>query len=339
MKRTRLGVTDIEITPIGLGTFALGGGDWAYGWGDQDDEDSFRAIHAAADAGINWIETAAVYGLGRAEEIIGQALQQMPSEARPFVFTKCGMRWDPNDRFARPTRVGAQDSLRAELEASLRRLNTDSVDLYQIHWPADDGTEIEDYWATLVQMRSEGKVRAAGLCNHNLELVERAEAIGHVDSLQLPLSAIARDATEIAEWCAVNEVAFLAWAPMQAGLLTGAFDQNRVDRLDRHDWRRASPYFTTGLGPNLEVAQTIAAVAARHQVSPAAVAVAWVLHCDGVTGAIVGARRPTQLAGWLPAADLELSAADLDLIAATITATGAGSGPARPPSPRAGTPN
>ena len=330
MRSVRLGHTDMWVTTVGLGTFALGGAGWSYGWGSQDDTDSITTIRCALDSGINWIETAAVYGLGRSEEIVSRALRGVPEADRPLLFTKCGMRWDPADPFARPTRVGSAHSLRAEVDDSLRRLGAERIDLYQMHWPAADGTEIEDYWGTLVSLREAGKVRAVGLCNHNVAQVKQAQSVGRVDSLQMPLSAIRRDTAETAQWCADNGVSFLAWGPMQAGLLAGQFDRRRVEQLDPGDWRRTSPSFTSELDANLTVAAAITRVAARYEVPSAAVAVAWVLQWPGVSAAIVGARRPAQLAGWLPAVNLNLCDADLDEIAEAVGSGRAGAGPARP---------
>ena len=330
MRSARLGRTDMQVTTVGLGTFALGGADWSYGWGSQDDTDSVATIRRALEAGINWIETAAVYGLGRSEEIVSRALRGVPEADRPLLFTKCGMRWDPAAPFARPTRVGSARSLRAEVDDSLRRLGVERIDLYQMHWPAADGTDIEDYWGTLVSLREAGKVRAVGLCNHDVAQVKRAQSVGLVDCLQMPLSAIRRDTAATAQWCADNGISFLAWGPMQAGLLAGQFDRRRVGQLDPGDWRRASPSFTSELDANLTVAAAIAQVAARYEVAPAAVAVAWVLRWPGVSAAIVGARRPVQLAGWLPAANLNLCDADLNEIAEAVDSARAGVGPARP---------
>src|SRR5690606_24512227 len=178
----RLGRTDMEITRVGFGAWAIGGPDWAVGWGAQDDRDSIAAIRHAIDRGINWIDTAAVYGLGHSEELVRQALAELPADARPYVFTKCGLVWDENDRKALPRRVGAPDSIRREVEASLRRLGVERIDLYQMHWPPTDGTPLEDYWQTLLDLKAEGKVRAVGLSNHDVAQLEAAERIGHVDT-------------------------------------------------------------------------------------------------------------------------------------------------------------
>jgi diketogulonate reductase-like aldo/keto reductase len=198
----RFGATGWELTTVGLGTWALGGGDWAFGWGPQDDAESIATIHHAVEAGINWLDTAAEYGLGHSEEIVGRALAEMSETDRPLVFTKCAMVWDPNTRQAEATAVGDAASLRAECEASLRRLGVDCIDLYQVHWPPTDGTALEDYWTTLVDMRASGKVRAIGLSNHDVDQLSLAEAVGHVDSLQPPLSAINRAAAaDVIPWC------------------------------------------------------------------------------------------------------------------------------------------
>jgi aryl-alcohol dehydrogenase-like predicted oxidoreductase len=324
----RFGSTGWELTTVGLGTWALGGGDWAFGWGPQDDAESIATIHYAVEAGINWLDTAPEYGLGHSEAIVGRALTGLSEADRPLVFTKCAMVWDPDDRQAEATAVGDAASLRAECEASLRRLGVDRIDLYQVHWPPTDGTALEDYWATLVDLRASGKVRAIGLSNHSVQQLTRAEAVGHVDSLQPPLSAINRAAAaDVIPWCAANDAGVIVYSPIHSGLLSGTFDPTR---LAPGDWRLGEPDFTTELPANLAVAAAVAQVAARHSTSAASVAIAWTLLWPGVSAAIVGARRPAQIDDWLDAADLQLNGDDLDAIAAAITSSGAGSGPSRP---------
>lgn len=332
LPKRRLGRTDMNITPVGLGAWAIGGGDWAVGWGDQDDKESIAAIRHAVERGINWIDTAAIYGLGHSEEIVRRALADMPGSERPFVFTKCGLRWDENNRMAPPQNIGNPLSIRAECEASLTRLGVDRIDLYQMHWPARDGTPIEDYWRTLLDLKREGKVRAVGLSNHNAAQLEAAERIGHVDTLQPPFSAIRRDfaATEL-PWCVAHDTGVIVYSPMQAGLLTGTFTAERAKALPANDWRSRNAEFSGDkLNANLELAATMKKVAERHGTNAASVAIAWVLAWPGVSGAIVGARAPQQIDGWIDAASLNLTRADLDEIAATIEASGAGTGPALP---------
>ena len=328
-----LGRTGMAITRVGFGAWAIGGAGWQFGWGEQDDAESIAAIRHAVDRGINWIDTAAVYGLGHSEELVARALDGIPSSRRPYVFTKGGLVWDEKDRAAAPQRIAAPASLRREVEASLRRLRADRIDLYQLHWPPDDGTPLEAYWETFVRLRDEGKVRAIGLSNHDASALAAAERIGHVDSLQPPFSAIRRRAAERElPWCAAHDTGVIVYSPMQSGLLSGAFTTERAARLPADDWRSRSRDFTgDGLRRNLELAGALAPVAERHGTTVAAVAVAWTLAWPGVTGAIVGARSPGQVDGWLPAATLELTPGDLDEIAGAIRRTGAGSGPERPP--------
>ena len=348
-----LGTTGMEITRVGLGTWAIGGPDWQFGWGPQDDADSVAAIRHAVERGVNWIDTAACYGLGHAEEVVARALQGMPRADRPYVFTKCGIVWGDSGHAAparsagtsgatsafgagasdRPVRfVGTPADLRRDCEASLRRLQVERIDLLQMHWPPQDGTPLEVYWQTLLDLKREGKVRCVGLSNHNAAQLEAAEKLGHVDTLQPPFSAIHREvaAAEL-PWCAAHDTGVICYAPMQSGLLTGAFTAERAAALPTNDWRSSSPDYTDEkLGQNLALAEALKPIATRHGVSQGAVAVAWVLAWPGVTAAIVGARRPTQVDGWIAAATLQLSTADLQEIAGAIANTGAGSGPALP---------
>ncbi len=328
----RLGRTDMEITRVGFGAWAIGGAGWTFGWGAQDDAASIAAIRHAIVRGVNWIDTAAVYGLGHSEEIVARALADLPAADRPYVFTKCGLVWDERDRAAPPRRVGEPASIRRECEASLRRLHVERIDLYQVHWPAEDGTPIEDYWGALVALRDEGKVRAIGLSNHGAAQLEAAEKVGHVDTLQPPFSAIRRRAA-VAElpWCRAHETGVIVYSPMQSGLLTGRFTAERAAALPADDWRsRSSDFKGDGLRKNLALADALRPIAERHGTTVAAVAVAWTLAWPAVTGAIVGARSPEQVDGWIDAAGLELAPRDLDDVAAALRATGAGSGPERP---------
>lgn len=321
----------MTLTRVGFGAWAIGGGDWAFAWGPQDDDQSVAAIHAAVEHGINWIDTAAVYGLGHSEEVVARALADLPEADRPYVFTKCGLVGSPNNRQEAPKRIAAPESIRRETEASLRRLGVERIDLMQVHWPAEDGTRLDDYWATLVALRDEGKIRTAGLSNHRVAHLKAAERIGHVDVLQPPFSAIHRTTAEkLLPWCTENDTGVIVYSPMQSGLLTGAFSAARVAALPDDDFRRRSADFTMNLDRNLALAATMARVAQRHQVSTAAVAVAWTLAWPGVTAAIVGARRPAQIDDWLPAASLELAPEDLAELAGTIEAHAVGDGPTLP---------
>src|SRR5580704_15581989 len=329
---TQLGRTGMHVTRTGFGAWAIGGGDWAFAWGNQDDAASIAAIRHAVESGINWIDTAAVYGLGHSEEVVAAALAGLPEADRPYVFTKGGLVWDPADRSAAPRRVGDPASLRAEVEASLRRLRVERIDLYQMHWPAADGTPVEEYWQVFTDLKRQGKIRAAGLSNHDICRLEAAQSVGNVDAIQPPFNLIHRDAADdVLLWAREHESGVIVYSPMASGLLTGAFSAARAATLDPGDWRRGHPDFTEpALTANLALAHALRPVAERHDVTPAAVAVAWTLAFPGVTGAIVGARSPRQVDGWLPAATLELKEDDLSDIAAAIRATGAGTGPASP---------
>ncbi len=332
LPRARLGRTDMEITRVGFGAWAIGGGGWAFAWGGQDDDESIAAIRHAIESGVNWIDTAAVYGLGHSEEVVASALAGFSDTDRPYVFTKGGLVWDEADRLRHARRVGDPASLRREVEASLRRLRTERIDLYQMHWPAEDGTPLEAYWETFLDLKRQGKVRAVGLSNHNVAQLEAAEALGHVDSLQPLFNLIHRDAAgDVLPWCDEHGTGVIVYSPMASGLLSGGFSAERAAALGPDDWRSRDPDFRPpALGRNLALAEALRPVAARHGVTPAALSVAWTLAFRGVTGAIVGARRPAQVDGWLPAAHLVLDDADLEELAAAVSSTGAGSGPALP---------
>ena len=325
------GRTGMNITRVGFGSWAVGG-DWAVGWGSQDDKASIAAIRHAVSRGVNWIDTAAIYGLGHSEEVVGAALQGIPAAERPYVFTKCGLIGDPNNPNAQPKQVGAPDSIRKEVEGSLRRLKVERIDLYQMHWPATDGTPLEIYWQALLDLKAAGKVRAVGLSNHNVAQLEAAEALGHVDTLQPPFSAIKREiGKQELIWCQEHHTGVIVYSPMQAGLLSGAFSKERAASLPANDWRARDGEFTGAkLERNLQVAAAIQTIAERYGVSPASVAVAWTLAWPGVTAAIVGARSPAQVDGWLDAARLRLKPSEMDEIGAVIERSGAGYGPAKP---------
>jgi aryl-alcohol dehydrogenase-like predicted oxidoreductase len=326
---TTLGRTGMEITRVGFGAWAIGGGGWAFAWGDQDDSQSIAAMRYAVQRGVNWIDTAAVYGLGHSEELVGRVLRELPPGDRPYVFTKCGLIWDEQDRTAVAKRVGRPESLRREIEQSLRRLGVERIDLYQMHWPAEDGTPIEEYWQALLDLKREGKARAVGLSNHKVDQLERAERLGHVDTLQPPFSPIRRDvAGAELPWCLEHDTGVIVYSPMQSGLLTGSFSASRAAALPADDWRSRSPEFQAPrLQSNLALADALRPIAARHDTSVGAVAVAWTLSVPGVTGAIVGARSPEQVDGWIAAGAIALTPADLSEIAAAIERTGAGTGP------------
>jgi aryl-alcohol dehydrogenase-like predicted oxidoreductase len=341
----KLGTTGLEITPVGLGAWAIGGGGWRYAWGDQDDEQSIAAIRHAVDSGVNWIDTAAVYGLGHSEEVVGRAISAYPDADRPYVFTKCGLVWDEENPDAPPHRIMRPDSVRREVEGSLRRLGVERIDLFQVHWPdtgasleyseagggAGDAavvaTPLEEYWQVMADLKQEGKVAAVGLSNHDLTQLDAAERVAHVDTLQPPFSAINRSAAGEIAWAMTHDTGVVVYSPMQSGLLTGSFSHERVAALPDNDWRRGHPDFTDNLSKNVALADALRPVAQRHDTTLAAVAVAWALAWPGVTGAIVGARTTSQVDGWLPAASLDLTPADLAEIAKAIRATGAGDGP------------
>jgi len=327
----QLGRTGMAISRIGIGAWAFGGAGWVDTWGAQNDTDSIAAVRRAVDAGVNWIDTAPIYGLGHAEEVVGRALRRVPGADRPYVFTKAGVVWDPKRPNDKPALIGRPDSVRAELDASLRRLGVERIDLYQMHAPPTDGTPIEEYWQTFCDLRREGKVRAIGLSNHSVEQIAAAEAVGHVDAVQPKLNLIHRDAADILSWAVEHQTGAIVYSPMASGLLTGTFDAARVAALPADDWRRGHPDFTEpALRRNLELVHALEPVARRYGVSVAAVAIAWTLAFTGVSGAIVGLRRAEQANAWLVAASLRLDESDLTDIASAIERTGAGSGPTLP---------
>jgi aryl-alcohol dehydrogenase-like predicted oxidoreductase len=332
-----LGRSGMHITRVGFGSWAVGGGGWVFGWGPQDDAASVATMRHAIEAGVNWIDTAAVYGLGHSEEVVGRFLRGLPPADRPFVFTKCGLVWNEHRPMASPHRVLTPESIRSECEASLRRLGVERIDLYQFHWPDENGTAVEHSWDAMTRLIEQGKVRAAGVSNFTVPLLERCEALRHVDSLQPPFSLINRaaGAREI-PWCAGHGTGVICYSPMQSGLLTERFSADRVSALADDDWRRRAPEFQApNLGRNLALRDALRPIAKRHDTSVSAVAVAWTLAWPGVTGAIVGARTPEQVDGWIDAAWLTLADEDLEEIASAIQRTRAGAGPAEAETPMA----
>ncbi|MFJ4651276.1 aldo/keto reductase [Nocardia sp. NPDC088792] len=342
---SRLGSTDMDISRIGFGAWAIGGTDWSFSWGPQDDADSVATIHQAVESGVNWIDTAAVYGLGHSEEVVAKAMAGLPEADRPYLFTKAGLVWNANDRTSAPKRIMAAASVRRELEDSLRRLRVERIDLYQVHWP-DTGaalefsgredpeavapTPLEEYWQTMADLVTEGKVRAIGLSNHDVPQLEIAESIAHVDAVQPQFSLLKRASAGELSWAAAHRTGGIVYQPLHSGLLTGAFSAERVAALPDDDWRKRFPEFTSELAANLALVEALRPIAAAHHTSVSSIAIAWALAWPGVSGAIVGARRPEQIDSWIDAAAIELTAADLAGIDSALRATGAGEGPTRP---------
>jgi aryl-alcohol dehydrogenase-like predicted oxidoreductase len=312
MELQQLGASDLAITPIGLGTWAIGGGNWESGWGSQDDDDSIATIHRALDMGVNWIDTAAVYGLGRSEEVVGRALQGVSQ--RPYIFTKCSLIWDEQRKVSGSLKKA---SVKHEAEASLRRLQVERIDLYQVHWPNPD-TEIEEGWAAMAELQREGKVRALGVSNFSVSQMERVQRIAPITSLQPPYSLLDRAIEEeTLPFCQRHHIGVLAYSPMASGLLSGKMTRARVAALPRDDWRSHSAQFAEPqLSRSLYLVETLRDIGARHGRTAGEVAIAWTLRRPEVTGAIVGARRPEQLDGVIGAGAFRLSAEEIDEIAA-----------------------
>ena len=306
METRRLGRTDLHITPIGFGAWAIGGGGWTFGWGSQDDDQSIAAIHKALDLGVNWIDTAAVYGLGHSEEVVARALKGRPN--RPYVFTKCSMVWDGHRDITNSLKA---DSIRQEVENSLRRLQVDVIDLYQIHWPNPEA-DIEEGWRTMADLKAEGKVRYIGVSNFNVEQMRRAQAVAPIDSLQPPYSLVRPEVgQEILPFCREQNIGVIVYAPMMSGLLTGKMTAQRIARLEQDDWRRRSPEFQEPrLSRNLALVEKLREIGNRHGVTPGVVAIAWTLRNPAVTAAIVGGRRPEQVDETAKAGDFRLSEAE-----------------------------
>lgn len=317
MQTRQLGRSDLHITRVGLGAWAIGG-EWLFGWGPQDDAESVAVIRHAVERGLNWIDTAPAYGLGHSEAIVGRALAGMPVRHRPYVFTKCSLVWDERRVVYHSLRP---ESIRQEVEGSLRRLGIERIDLYQIHWPKwpssppghDPGGSIEEAWQTLSDIQREGKVRHIGVSNFDAAQLARIEAIAPVTSLQPPYSALRRDIeSEILPFCLAHGLGVLVYSPMQSGLLSGRMTRERIASLPEGDWRRRAKWFQEPiLGQALELVEVLRRIGERQGRSPAEVAIAWVLHHPAVTAAIVGARRPEQVDGFIRAADVTLNARDL----------------------------
>jgi aryl-alcohol dehydrogenase-like predicted oxidoreductase len=310
LRTTQLGHTGLEITRVGFGAWALGGGDWEHGWGPQDDEQSIAAIHHALEQGINWIDTAAAYGFGHSEQIVGRALEGLAE--RPYVFTKCSLLEGPGRRIVHSLN---RDSILREVGDSLARLGVEAIDLYQIHWPIPDA-DIEEGWAALADLKAEGLVRHIGVSNFDAEQLQRIGQIAPVETLQPQYSLIERDIERaILPYAHEHGIGVIAYSPMGSGMLTGAMTRERAASLPDSDWRRHDPRFNEPqLSRNLELVDRLTAIAERHDTTPGAVAVAWALQNPAVDGAIVGFRSPEQVDPILAAAGLELTGEEIDEI-------------------------
>jgi aryl-alcohol dehydrogenase-like predicted oxidoreductase len=310
METRKLGNSDLRITRVGFGAWAIGGSGWDFAWGHQEDDDSIAAIHRSLELGVNWIDTAAVYGIGHSEEVVAQSLKDLRGP-RPYVFTKCVLRWDDKGHV---TQNHTAASIRSECEDSLRRLQIEVIDLYQMHWPpSDNGLGLEEAWQTMAALQKEGKVRWIGVSNFNVEQIKRAEKIATPTSLQPPYSLIRRAVDkEILPYCRQQEIGVISYAPMASGLLTGAMTRERAAALPADDFRSKSPEFREPrLSKNIELVERLRKVGARHGRSPGEVAIAWVLSNPAVTGAIVGARNSKQAEGVMRAGELKLSSEEI----------------------------
>jgi len=308
MQTRQLGKTDLFITPLGFGSWAVGGGGWQFGWGSQDDRESIAAIDRALDRGINWIDTAAVYGLGHSEQIVARAVKGRAD--RPYIFTKCSMVWNHDGNITHSLK---RYSIRREVEDSLRRLQAEVIDLYQIHWPNPED-DIEEGWSTLSDLKREGKVRYIGVSNFNVAQLRRAMAIDHVDTLQPPYSLIHPEVEdEILPFCQENGIGVIVYSPMMSGLLSGKMTRERISKLPYDDWRKGNPEFQEPrLYRNLWLAELLKNVGRHHGLSAGEIAIAWTLRLAAVTGAIVGGRNPDQVDGILGAANFRLSEDEID---------------------------
>ncbi len=316
MEKRTFGKTGMEITLIGFGSWAIGGSGWAAGWGLQDDDEAVGAIRRAVELGMNWIDTAAVYGLGHSEELVARALENMPESERPYVFTKCSQVWDEEGEVHNVLR---KDSVKRECEESLRRLQTDTIDLYQIHWPRPN-EDIEEGWEAMVELRDEGKVRHVGVSNFDVSQMERIREIAPVETLQPPYNMLNRNIEEeILPYCAERDIGVIVYSPMRSGLLTGKMTRERVQNLPSDDWRRNSSDFREPrLSRNLELVDLLEEIGAEHGRSPGEVSIAWTLRHPAVTAAIVGGRRPDQVDGIIGAAELSLNEDELERIEAFL---------------------
>ncbi len=308
LSKKRLGTSDLFITAIGFGSWAVGG-PWQFGWSSQNDGDSIAAIHRALELGINWIDTAAIYGLGHSEEVVAKALAEWSGD-RPYVFTKCGMIWDKDGKVDYSLKAA---SIRQECENSLRRLKTETIDLYQIHWPADDLAETLEGWTELAKLQKEGKVRWIGASNFSAEELRQAQAVADVTSLQPPYSLIKRDIEkDVLPFCESENIGVIAYSPMASGLLTGAMTRERAASLPEDDWRKRNPAFQEPqLSVNLALVERLRQVGARRKLTPGQVAIAWTLRKPVVTGAIVGARNARQVEEIMGASDFRLSEVEI----------------------------
>ncbi len=311
MELRRLGNTDFDITPVGIGAWAMGGGGWKFGWGAQDDLDSIRTIHHALDLGINWIDTAAIYGLGHSEEVVGRALKGI--RHKPYVFTKCQRVWHDDGSISDSLSAA---SLRQQVEASLRRLDVERIDLMQIHWPRPED-KLEEAWQTLAALQQEGKLKYIGVSNYNAAQMERIRPIAPVSSLQPPYSILRPDVEdEILPYCAAHNIGVIVYSPMQSGLLTGTMTRERITAMPADDWRPNNPNFQEPrLSRNLALADLLADIGKPHGRAAGEVAIAWTLRRPEVTAAIVGARTPAQVDGFVGALDFRLSDAEIARIA------------------------
>jgi aryl-alcohol dehydrogenase-like predicted oxidoreductase len=316
MRTRKLGNSDLQISAVGFGAWAIGGAGWQFGWGAQNDDDSIAAIHRALELGVNWIDTAAVYGLGHSEEVVARALETWPG-AKPYVFTKFGRRWDNQGNIH--TEIDSA-SIRREIEDSLRRLNVDTIDLYQMHWPPNpDSPLLEDALSTLADLQRQGKARWIGVSNFNVDQLKRAQAITPVTSVQPRYSLLHREAeANLLPFCLQEGIGVIVYSPMASGLLTGAMNRERINALPKDDWRKRHPDFTEPLlSGNLAIVDTLRTVGQSREISPGEVAISWTLRNPAVTGAIVGARNAKQAGGVMRAGELQLSEDDLSEIEST----------------------
>jgi aryl-alcohol dehydrogenase-like predicted oxidoreductase len=316
LQKVRFGKTDIEITPVGFGAWAIGGGGWAAAWGPQDDDEAVGAIRRAVELGVNWVDTAAVYGTGHSEELVARALKNVPEEDRPYVFTKCSLVWDEEREISNSLKA---DSIKRECEDSLRRLGTDVIDLYQIHSPTPD-EGIEEGWQAMADLKQEGKVRHIGVSNFDMSQMERIKNIAPVETLQPPYNMLNQGVEEeILPYAGRENIGVIVYSPMRSGLLTGKMNRERVENMPSDDWRRDTDDFNEPkLSKNLELVAVLEEIGASHDASPGEVAIAWTLRNPNVTAAIVGGRRPDQVDGIIGAADLSLADEEVEFIEAAI---------------------